>query len=82
MRAVCEFGFTEGTLVEVGEQCGPNGDFPTVKLPNLEEGPDTLQLAQRLADARGILTIVANDPDADRFAMAEKSAEYEATRVT
>lgn len=77
--AVREFGFADGTLVEVPEQCGPNPDFPTVRLPNPEEGPDTLQLAQKLADARGISSIVANDPDADRFALAEKSAECAAS---
>lgn len=43
VRAVRELGFSVGTLMEVDEQCGPNGDFLTVKLPYSEEGPDTKQ---------------------------------------
>ncbi|MCJ1471591.1 Phosphoglucomutase-3 [Lambiella insularis] len=46
-------------------------DFPTVKYPNPEE-QGALKLAKDLADNEGIDLVFANDPDADRFAVAEK----------
>ena len=59
----------EMTLVT--EQSAPDPDFSTVKYPNPEED-GALDLAKQTADRKGICLIIANDPDADRFAAAEK----------
>ncbi|GKZ87066.1 hypothetical protein CBS63078_1925 [Aspergillus niger] len=55
----------------VPEQEEPNPDFPTVAFPNPEE-VGALDLAMRTADREGREVIIAHDPDADRFAAAEK----------
>jgi phosphoglucomutase len=55
----------------VTEQVEPNPDFPTVAFPNPEEN-GSLDLAMQSADKEGKTLIIANDPDADRFAAAEK----------
>ncbi|KAJ2451337.1 AAA ATPase midasin [Coemansia sp. RSA 2336] len=61
-------------FIGVPEQLEPDPDFPTVPFPNPEE-KGALDLAKRLADSRGVGLVVANDPDADRFAAAEKQAD-------
>lgn len=53
----------------VTEQNEPDGAFPTVSFPNPEE-PGALDLAYALARREGADLIVANDPDADRLAIA------------
>ena len=60
-------GLNLPTVVE--EQNEPDGAFPTVSFPNPEE-PGALDLAYALARAEGADLIVANDPDADRLAIA------------
>ncbi|KAL5360290.1 hypothetical protein BJX96DRAFT_150048 [Aspergillus floccosus] len=55
----------------VPEQFRPDPDFPTVSFPNPEEA-GALDLAMQTADKDGITLIIAHDPDADRFAAAEK----------
>ncbi|KAF9891745.1 Phosphoglucomutase-3 [Aspergillus nanangensis] len=55
----------------VAEQVKPNPDFPTVSFPNPEE-VGALDLAMQTADREGKSIIIAHDPDADRFAAAEK----------
>ncbi|CAG8458637.1 2851_t:CDS:10 [Acaulospora morrowiae] len=50
-------------------------DFPTVKFPNPEEGESALALAMQTADEFEARTIFANDPDADRFSVAEKQKD-------
>lgn len=62
-------------FVSVPEQQEPHPDFPTVKFPNPEEGKSSLDLAIRTANAKGAEIIIANDPDADRMAAAEKNSE-------
>ena len=57
-------------MTPVERQARPDPDFPTVKYPNPEE-KGALDLAKMLAGAKGISLIIANDPDADRFAAAE-----------
>lgn len=70
---VTAFGFQP--LVPVPEQVNPNPDFPTVDYPNPEEGQSALNLAIKLADTIGSSVIFANDPDADRLAVAEKQRD-------
>ena len=59
-------------FVSVPLQAQPDPDFPTVKFPNPEE-TGALDLAMQTADQEGRTLIIANDPDADRFAVAEKN---------
>jgi phosphomannomutase len=56
-------------LITVDEQLHPDGDFPTVAFPNPEE-PGALDLAMKLAADHNADLIIANDPDADRVALA------------
>lgn len=56
----------------VKEQQDPDPEFRTVKFPNPEEGKSCLVLSMKLAEEVGSDVILANDPDADRLACAEK----------
>jgi phosphomannomutase len=69
--AFTEAGFAN--VVSVPEQQHPDGAFPTVEFPNPEE-KGAMDLAFALARARGADLVVANDPDADRLAIAVPSA--------
>lgn len=69
------------SVVLVDEQCTPDPEFSTVSFPNPEE-KGALDLAKATADAHGISIVLANDPDADRFAMAVKSDEFGWVQVT
>ena len=57
------------TLILVDEQCTPDPDFPTVAFPNPEE-PGAIDLALKKARVFGADLVIANDPDADRCAVA------------
>ncbi len=65
----------------VDAQLHPDPAFPTVAFPNPEE-PGALDLAVAVARTAGADLIVANDPDADRLALAVRhdSGEYEQLR--
>lgn len=58
----------------VAEQVWPDGTFPTVNFPNPEE-KGALDMAIDVAKAKGAEFIIANDPDADRLAVALPDAE-------
>jgi phosphomannomutase len=70
MRAVFEqAGFTDVTMVAA--QAEPDPDFPTVAFPNPEEA-GALDLALQTAAEVDADLVIANDPDADRAALAAK----------
>jgi phosphomannomutase len=58
-----------GDVRSVREQEQPDPDFPTVSFPNPEE-PGALDLALALARDSDADLVIANDPDADRCALA------------
>ena len=58
-------------LIQVSEQADPNPDFPTVAFPNPEE-PGAIDLAIAKAKEVAADIVIANDPDADRCAVAIK----------
>ncbi len=71
-------GFTDVTLV--AEQAEPDPDFPTVNFPNPEE-PGALDLALETAARVEADIVIANDPDADRAAVAAKDPDTGAWRM-
>ena len=64
-------GFEAPHVVELQEH--PDPDFPTVSFPNPEE-PGAMDLAMALAAEQKADLVVANDPDADRCAVAVPDA--------
>jgi phosphomannomutase len=71
-------GFKDITLV--AEQAEPDPDFPTVSFPNPEE-PGALDLALEAAERLAADIVIANDPDADRAAVAARDPDTGAWRM-
>ncbi|WP_168626399.1 phospho-sugar mutase [Cryobacterium sp. BB307] len=71
-RVFAAAGFGEPTVV--AEQSEPDPAFPTVAFPNPEE-PGALDLSFATATRVGAELIIANDPDADRLAVAIPDAD-------
>ncbi|MFJ4014151.1 phospho-sugar mutase [Streptomyces sp. NPDC090026] len=67
-------GFPAPALV--AEQADPDPEFPTVAFPNPEE-PGAMDLAFEAARAVAPDVVIANDPDADRCAVAVPDASAE-----
>lgn len=68
LHAILELaGYPRPTVVEA--QIAPDGRFPTVAFPNPEE-PGAMDLAFETARAADAEFVIANDPDADRLAVA------------
>ena len=74
LQAFADAGFPAPYVVPA--QAAPDPAFPTVTFPNPEE-PGAMDLALEAARARGADLVVANDPDADRCAVAIPDASVE-----
>lgn len=75
MKAV--FDRTGFVFSSVAKQQEPDGQFPTVSFPNPEE-PGAMDLSFEHARANRSDLIIANDPDADRLAVAvRKGNDYQ-----
>jgi phosphomannomutase len=79
LRALAEAGFKH--VYPVLEQQQPDGHFPTVRFPNPEE-PGAMDLVVKYAGDYHADLAIANDPDADRLAVAarDSSGEYQMLR--
>lgn len=73
-RVLDAAGFALPTLVDA--QIAPDSAFPTVAFPNPEE-PGAMDLAYETAREVDAELIIANDPDADRLAIAIPDAAEE-----
>lgn len=67
LRALASAGYAD--VFPVAEQLQPDPTFRTVPFPNPEE-PGVLALALAVAEREGAHLVLANDPDADRLAVA------------
>ncbi|TWE12062.1 phospho-sugar mutase [Rudaeicoccus suwonensis] len=66
-KAFAQAGFRD--IQSVADQADPDPAFPTVAFPNPEE-PGAIDHALALAQTAGADLVIANDPDADRCAVA------------
>lgn len=78
-KALAQAGFTH--VQSVPEQATPDGTFPTVAFPNPEE-KGALDLALALAEQTDADLVLANDPDADRLAVAVRNETGQWVQLT
>ena len=76
---LCRAGITN--LHVVKEQIVPDGNFPTVKVPNPED-PGAYRLAIELAKKTDSDCILATDPDSDRLGVAVRKPDGEFMLLT
>lgn len=69
-RALSAAGFE--SVHSVAEQAEPDGAFPTVAFPNPEE-PSAMERVMSLGQRVNADLVLANDPDADRLAVAART---------
>ncbi|ELR66858.1 Phosphomannomutase [Photobacterium marinum] len=72
-------GFTQ--VYSVAEQREPDGTFPTVNFPNPEE-PGAMDMVIAEAKKHNATLACANDPDADRFAVAVRTDDGDYRMLT
>ncbi|PTQ57454.1 MAG: Phosphomannomutase [Candidatus Carbobacillus altaicus] len=65
-------GFSD--VVTVAEQFAPDGNFPTVRVPNPEE-PDAIEKVLDLARRTGADLAMATDPDTDRLGVLARTRD-------
>jgi phosphomannomutase len=70
-----------GPIHHVASQRQPDADFPTLAFPNPEE-PGAMDAVVELATTVGASLAIANDPDADRLALAAPTTEGSWRRLT
>lgn len=76
---LADAGFNK--VYSVAEQREPDGTFPTVNFPNPEEA-GAMDMVVALAKEHGAELACANDPDADRFAVAVRKADGDYQMLT
>ncbi|GIU10341.1 MULTISPECIES: phospho-sugar mutase [unclassified Shewanella] len=79
LNVLNDAGFTK--VYSVAEQAEPDGDFPTVNFPNPEE-KGAMDMVMAEAKKHGAMLACANDPDADRFAVAVRKDDGEYQMLT
>jgi phosphoglucomutase len=78
-RILAQAGFSR--VFTVPEQEKPDGDFPTVPVPNPEDGA-AFALACRYGDERGADLLLATDPDSDRLGVCSRNPDGSWRRFT
>jgi phosphomannomutase len=78
-RALSRAGFSN--VRSVAAQAEPDGAFPTVRFPNPEE-KGAMDLVLALAKESGAPLVIANDPDADRLAVAARRPDGTYVQLT
>lgn len=77
--SLARYGFDNVHVV--AEQRDPDGNFPTVNFPNPEE-KGAMDLVLALADRVSADLVLANDPDADRLAVASRNRDGKWQQLT
>lgn len=78
-RALASAGFEN--VASVAAQAQPDGAFPTVNFPNPEE-KGAMDLVLALARETSAPLVIANDPDADRLAVAARKPDGSYVQLT